>query len=219
MTDGPLTRLYLVRHCDVRNPKGVLYGHLPDFPLSDKGVRQAHLLGEFFAGKPVRRIYASPLERAQETAAIIASHLDGVTIETTNELIEARFGLYLQGVKPKQVLWRRPLWLIHMARPGLLRRDEAVGEMAARVRVPLTRLLRDFPGEGGICISHGDPIQAFSVETDGLPPRSLHRLQCAKGGMIELTYDGSRLVNKTYRPPERIGAPAAPSAPAVTSHA
>ena len=34
------TRLHLVRHCDVRNPRGVLYGHLPDFPLSEKGVRR-----------------------------------------------------------------------------------------------------------------------------------------------------------------------------------
>src|SRR5579884_1339049 len=42
VTAATHTRLYLVRHCDVRNPRGVLYGHLPEFPLSDKGVRQAH---------------------------------------------------------------------------------------------------------------------------------------------------------------------------------
>ncbi|MFN2569766.1 MAG: histidine phosphatase family protein [Candidatus Dormibacteria bacterium] len=209
MPSPPLTRLHLVRHCEVRNPQGVLYGHLPGFPLSDKGVQQAHALGEYFAARSVGRILSSPLERAQQTAAIIAAHLDGATVDTTEELIEARFGHYLQGVKPRDVPWRRPLWMVHMVRPGLLPQDERIAEMAGRVRAPLLRLLRAHPGEGGICISHGDPIQAFSVETDGLPARALHRLQCAKGGVIELTYEGETLVNKTYLSPERLGAPAA----------
>jgi len=208
----PVARLYLVRHCDVRNPEGVLYGHLPNFPLSEKGVGQAHALGRYFAGRPIRRIYSSPLERAQETASIIASHLDGVDIETTDELVEARFGFHLQGVKPKQVPWRRPLWFVHMARPGLLPQDEHIGEMAARVRAPLLRLLRDFPGGSGICISHGDPIQAFAIEADGRSDRALHRLECAKGGLLELTYEDGTLVNKTYRSPESIGVLSAPGA-------
>src|SRR3981189_3641207 len=88
------TTLHLVRHCDVENPEGVLYGHLPGFRLSEKGVRQAHALGEFFAERPVREIYASPLERAQQTAHIIASYFENVPVVTTPELVEARFGLY-----------------------------------------------------------------------------------------------------------------------------
>ena len=77
MNQAPVsTRLHLVRHCDVRNPEGVLYGHLPDFPLSEKGVRQAHALGRYFASSNGRQIYSSPLERARQTAEIIASYLD-----------------------------------------------------------------------------------------------------------------------------------------------
>jgi broad specificity phosphatase PhoE len=91
-----------------------------------------------------------------------------------------------------------------MVRPGLLRRDEAVRAMAARVRAPLQRLLGDFPGDGGICISHGDPIQAFWVEADGRSDFALHRLQCLKGGMLTLDYEGQRLAAKTYVPPAEI---------------
>src|SRR5260221_1176422 len=112
------TTLHLVRHCDVDNPEGVLYGHLPGFRLSEKGVRQAHALGEHFAGRPVRQIDASPLERAQQTAHIIASYLDNVPVVTTPELVEARFCLYLQGIKPKDVPLERPLWFVHMLWPG-----------------------------------------------------------------------------------------------------
>lgn len=196
-----LTHVYLVRHCDVQNPDGILYGHLPGFGLSEQGVRQAHALGRYFATTNVRQIYSSPLERAQQTAHVIASYLDGVPVTVTPELIEARFGRYLQGVKPRDVLWRRPLWLVHMVRPGLLERDETVEEMAARLSEPINRLLREHPGSGGICVSHGDPIQAYWVKADRRPAFALHRLQCAKGGMLDLEYDDSRLVGKAYRPP------------------
>ena len=163
------TRLHLVRHCDVRNPDGVLYGHLPDFPLSEKGVKQAHALGRYFARSNARQIYSSPLERARQTSEIIASYLDSVPITYTDDLIETRFGLYLQGVPPKQVPWRRPLWLVHMVLPGLLANDESVPALAARVRRPLMQLLADHPGDGGICVSHGDPIQGFWVAAEHRP--------------------------------------------------
>ena len=205
MSEDPAsTRLHLVRHCDVRNPDGVLYGHLPDFPLSEKGVKQAHALGRFFARTKARQIYSSPLERARQTSEIIASHLNSASITYTDDLIETRFGLYLQGVPPKQVPWRRPLWLIHMVLPGLLSNDECVDALAARVRRPLMRLLADHPGEGGICVSHGDPIQGFWVTAEHRPKYALHRLQCAKGGLLELDYEGEELRRLAYLPPARM---------------
>jgi broad specificity phosphatase PhoE len=218
VTEPVRTTLHLVRHCDVHNPDGVLYGHLPGFRLSEKGVRQAHALGHWFAGRPVRQIYASPLERAQQTAHIIASYLDGAPVVTTPELVEARFGEHLQGVRPRDVPWRRPAWFVHMLWPGLIPGDESVSAMAARVRAPLLRLLRDHPGEEGICVSHGDPIQAFWVEAEGRHPWSLHRLQCAKGGVLTLHYEDERLAGKEYRPPEEVGEPVAASPAADASH-
>ena len=200
------TRLYLARHCDVENPEHILYGHLPGFGLSRKGIEQARAMGQFFANTSVRWIYTSPLERATQTANIIDSYLRDVPVETTADLIEAKFGLYVQGVRPRDIPWRRPLWWVHMAWPGLLPMDESVGVMAARVQRQLLRLLREHPGDSGICISHGDPIQAFWVQADGRPPYALHRLQCAKGGMLVLDYTGQNLQHLEYWPPQRIAA-------------
>ncbi|MDQ2961383.1 MAG: histidine phosphatase family protein [Candidatus Dormibacteraeota bacterium] len=207
MSSAQRTRVYLARHCDVRNPQGVLYGHLPDFPLSEKGVVQAHAMGAYLASSTARTIFASPLERAQQTAQIIAEHIPGAEIITTDDLVEARFGLYLQGVRPKEVPRKRPLWLVHMVRPGLLSNDETVSAMAARVQRPIDRILESTPVDGGICVSHGDPIQAFWVRADGRRDWALHRLQCAKGGMLELDYADHRLVRTHYRPPKSTGAP------------
>jgi broad specificity phosphatase PhoE len=201
MSSEQHTRVHLARHCDVRNPRGVLYGHLPDFPLSDRGVRQAHALGRRLAQTSARRIYSSPLLRAQQTAEIIAEHIQGSSVTTTTDLVEARFGYYLQGVRPRDVPLRRPLWLIHMVWPGLLPNDETVSEMAARVERPIQHILQTSPGDGGICVSHGDPIQAFWVRHSGRRAWALHRLQCAKGGMLELDYRDGILSSTVYRPP------------------
>lgn len=186
----------------MRNPEGVLYGHLPNFPLSDRGVQQAHAQGRFLATTGATHIHASPLLRAQQTAEIVAGHIGGATITTTVDLVEARFGHYLEGIKPAQVPWRRPLWMIHMVRPGLLPNDETVEQMAARVERPIRHILATAREQGGILVSHGDPIQAFWVHALGRPSWALHRLQCAKGGMLLLDYTRGQLGDIEYRPPE-----------------
>jgi broad specificity phosphatase PhoE len=202
-------RLYLVRHCDVANPHGVLYGYLPGFGLSAKGLSQAESLGQRLGGQPVRVIRTSPLERARQTTSIIARHLDNPEVVVDDDLVEARFGLYLQGIRYAQVPWRRPLWWVHMVYPGLLRRDERVSAMAGRVERSLERLLESVGDGTGVCVSHGDPIQAFWITYLHRHPWALHHLQCAKGGLLALDYESGKLVKVTYVPPQVAAAPPA----------
>jgi broad specificity phosphatase PhoE len=81
------TRVFLARHCDVANPRGVLYGHLPDFPLSEKGVAQAHALGRYLATTGATDIQVSPLLRAQQTAEIVSIRFPGVPLTTSDSLV------------------------------------------------------------------------------------------------------------------------------------
>lgn len=211
-------RLFLVRHADVANPHRVLYGHLPGFPLSPRGVEQAEATGRYLSSQPIRIIRTSPLERAQQTATIIAAHLGSPPVVADEDLIEARFSRYLQGIPYAEVPWRRPLWWVHMARPGLLRRDETVATMAARVERALLRALDEAGSGAAVCVSHGDPIQALWVRHLARPVWALHRLQCAKGGLLALDYVGRRLSRLTYVPPESQSAPS-PSPAADASQA
>jgi broad specificity phosphatase PhoE len=76
-----------VRHAEVENPEGVVYGRLAGFHLSAAGREHAARIGALMASAPVSAVYASPLERAQETArALAAPH--GFDIETDERLIE-----------------------------------------------------------------------------------------------------------------------------------
>jgi len=204
-----ITTCYLARHCDVANPEGILYGHLPNFPLSAKGRGQATVMGRYLAEAGLSAIYASPLERAQETAAVLASELSPPPpVLIRPGLVEAEFGLYLQGTRFKDVVWRKPRWWVHVVWPGLVPGDESMAAMAARVGAVIQEGVKEHRGGSFACVSHGDPIQAFWATSEGRLPWALHRLQCAKGGLLELTYRGSRLTAHTYRSPQYLAATA-----------
>ena len=82
------TIVHLLRHGEVHNPGRVLYGRLPDFHLSDLGREMAETVGVHLGDHDVTVVVASPLDRAQETAAPIAS-AHGISIITDTRVIEA----------------------------------------------------------------------------------------------------------------------------------
>src|SRR5215470_7221037 len=75
LEDRCMTRVYLVRHADVENPRHLLYGHLPGFPLSEHGRAQAAAVGRWLSDRGLKRIIHSPLERAAETARLMCEQL------------------------------------------------------------------------------------------------------------------------------------------------
>ena len=82
------TRVHVVRHGEVDNPTGVLYGRLPGYHLSDKGRAQAQAVADALAERDIVAVIASPLERAQETAGPIAAK-HGLPVDTDPDLIES----------------------------------------------------------------------------------------------------------------------------------
>ena len=79
--------IHLVRHGEVYNPEGILYGRLPGFHLSELGQRMAAAAAGELAGHPIAALYASPLQRAQESAAPWSAKF-GLDIVTEERLIE-----------------------------------------------------------------------------------------------------------------------------------
>lgn len=77
-----------MRHGHVRNPNNILYGRLPGFHLSDLGVQQAQAAGEWLADKPITAIYSSPMERARQTAAIVAAAHEDISPVVDERIIE-----------------------------------------------------------------------------------------------------------------------------------
>ena len=103
--------VHLVRHGQVHNPDGVLYGRTPGFGLSELGRRMAQRLAEHFADVPLVHLVSSPLQRAQETIAPIAAahpelevHIDDRVVEAANVFEGRSFG------KRNEILLRPSSW-------------------------------------------------------------------------------------------------------------
>ena len=88
MSGDERTVVHLLRHGEVFNPDGVLYGRLPGYVLSDLGQVMATRAAAALANNDVTAVIASPMERAQQTAQPIAAK-HGLTIQTEPLLIEA----------------------------------------------------------------------------------------------------------------------------------
>ncbi|MCS7059805.1 MAG: histidine phosphatase family protein [Anaerolineae bacterium] len=82
-----VTDLYLVRHGHPLLNTGIAYDRPPGPPLSEVGRAEARLAGMYLASRGVQRLYTSPLDRAQATAALIGAEtgLPAVVVEALAE--------------------------------------------------------------------------------------------------------------------------------------
>src|ERR1700739_4626888 len=84
---GTTATVHLVRHGEVHNPDGVLYGRLPGFGLSETGRLMAKAGADSRRGGEGPLLRSSPRERAVETAEPIAAEF-GLPVEGDERLIE-----------------------------------------------------------------------------------------------------------------------------------
>jgi probable phosphoglycerate mutase len=209
------TRVYLIRHADVENPRRLLYGHLDGFQLSALGRAQAAAVGDQLRSANLKRIVHSPLARALETAQVINSRLATPAIlEADPELREAEFSRYLQGLPYWQIPVRRPLWFVHKAKRGLLPGDEAIDQLGGRVLSVVKRLAAEHPGEAMAVVSHADPLQAAWILLDGRAhnERELYRKVVDRAGALRVDLEGDKPVAWEYIPPPKVGNPASAAA-------
>jgi len=195
------TTVHLMRHGEVFNPTGVLYGRLPGFRLSDAGEGMARTAAAWFAERDVTYLVASPLERAQQTAQPIADAL-GLAIATDERLIEAgnsfegkTFGVGDGSMKHPENWWRlrnpwKPSW------------GEPYREIAARMLGAVATARDAARGHEAVCVSHQLPIWTVRLHLEG---RSyLHdprKRECGLASVTSLVYDDDRLVRLEYAEP------------------
>src|SRR2546426_9951787 len=135
----PPTIVLLVRHALTPTTGAILPGRAKGLHLSDEGRRQADAVARRLAALPkIAAIYASPLERARETATAIA-RARGLALRIERGLIELDVGAWT-GRSLKRVA-RRPEWRAVQRPPRGLRlpRGGAVTEMQGRIRAAVAR--------------------------------------------------------------------------------
>jgi broad specificity phosphatase PhoE len=195
------TVVHLLRHGEVDNPTGVLYGRLPDFHLSEAGVLMAKRAADALAGLDVVALFSSPLERALETAAPIAERF-ALDVAVDDRLIEAsnRFEGRTFGVGDGAL--RHPSnWLL-VSNPFRPSWGEPYVELAARMLAAVAAARDAARGHEVVCVSHQLPIWTVRrrIERKRLWHDPRHR-QCALGSLTSLIFDGDEVVDLRYSEP------------------
>lgn len=197
-----ITVVHLLRHGEVHNPNHVLYGRLPGYHLSVNGRAMAAAAADYFDGHPVAAVFASPLERAQETAQPVAERL-GLPITTDERLIESMNVLEGKSVSLAS-LAVNPLNWKYLWNPFTPSWGEPYHEVVARVRQVVDRAREAARGQEAVCVSHQLPIWVSRLAAEDR--RLWHNpntRQCALGSVTSLTFDGDQLTGVSYAVPPR----------------
>ena len=187
------------------NTAGVLAGWTPGVALDDHGRTQTEALGGRLAAAaiPVVRIVASPLQRCQETAAILVEKAaPGIPVEPDDRLGEARYGAWT-GRKLSE-LAKEDLWRVVQDQPSAVRfpeGDEYPGEsmagMQARALDAVRSIDAQVEAEHGkqaiwIAVSHGDVIKAVLADAAGAHLDQFQRIQVEPASVSVVHYTARR---------------------------
>ena len=197
--------LLLIRHGEnefVKTSK--LPGRLPGIHLNERGQKQAQALGDALKEVPIKAIYSSPLERAMETAAPIASaHMLEIMHEP--DLMDTNVGSW-EG-KSLKVLRLTKLWRIVQNAPSRFRfpDGESFVESQARYVSALERIIKKHnkPQDMIAVVFHADPIKLVVAHFLGMPLDHFQRLSCDTGSLTAMyaSESGANLIKLNQRPP------------------
>lgn len=195
------TIVHLMRHGEVHNPEGVLYGRLADYHLSDLGVQMAERVAESLTGRDVTHLVASPLERAQETAQPSAKALkldittDPRVIEAGNRFEGRTFGVGDGALKRPQNWWLlrnpfKPSW------------GEPYVEIATRMQAAIADARDAARGHEALIVSHQLPVWTARMALEGR--RFFHdprKRLCSLASLTSVTFEDDRFVSLSYTEP------------------
>jgi len=195
------TVVHLLRHGEVHNPTGVLYGRLPGYHLSELGLKMADRIAEHLTGEDITHLVSSPLERAQQTAAPTATaldlpvHIDDRIIEAGNVFEGKTFGVGDGAL-------HRPAHWVHLRNPLRPSWGEPYKEISRRMLAAMADARDVARGHEALLVSHQLPI--WTTRSFATGRRLWHdprKRQCSLASLTSFTYDSDDLVSVAYEEP------------------
>lgn len=195
------TVVHVLRHGEVHNPEGILYGRLPGFLLSAIGHRMATAAADALAGHDITHLAASPLDRAQETAKPFAE-LFGLDIHSDDRLVEADNFFAGRRLGVGYGVLRRPTAWPRLRNPFTPSWGEPYAQIAVRMFAALQDVRSAADGHEAVIVSHQLPIWTLRRHVEG--KRLWHNpanRQCGLASLTSFTFADLRVVDVAYQEP------------------
>jgi len=198
----PANRLHFVRHGEVFNPEGVLYERIPGFHLSDLGHQMAAAAASQLASenRQIARLFASPLQRTQESAAPMAKEF-GLEIENEPKVIEPwnKFAGYRMGGR---AVLKKPSLALHLYNPQKPSWGEPYKEIAQRMTDAALNAWSSVDAGDVVLVSHQLPIWMLYRSSQGLAlPHDPRNRRCSLSSITSFEVVDGKLVEVDYREP------------------
>ncbi|QPK94041.1 histidine phosphatase family protein [Actinomyces sp. zg-332] len=201
------TIIHVLRHGEVENPEGILYGRLKGYSLSTLGKKMAQMVADEFKKRPeiqISRIIASPLLRTQQTAKPISKAYN-VPIETDIRLIEA--GNHFEGIavnkNPK--LLASPKYWKYFHNPIRPSWGEPYIDIADRMLKVVKETQKNNAGQEILLVSHQLPIWCLRKYLEKKPLAHLPwQRECSLASVTTLIFENNTLVGIKYWEPAAV---------------
>jgi broad specificity phosphatase PhoE len=195
------TIVHVLRHGEVHNPAGVLYGRLPGYRLSPLGEQMAKVAAQSLDGHDVTHLVASPLERAQQTAEPFAAQFK-LDVAVDDRLIESDNWFEGKVIGVGDGVLRNPRYWHQLRNPFTPSWGEPYNLIAARMYAAVLAAREAAEGHEAVCVSHQLPIWTLRrhLERKRLwhDPR---RRECALASLTSFHFDGVNLAGIGYSEP------------------
>jgi broad specificity phosphatase PhoE len=197
MIKGMSSIVHVIRHGEVENPEKILYGRQPGWRLSQRGEEMAQVVADWSKSIDLGALHASPLQRAQETAAPIA-RAHSLDITTDEKLIEA--GNIFEGKKfelGSGVLKHPSSWK-HLVNPWKPSWGEPYEEQISRMLAAVFQVRDAAQGRDAIVVSHQLPIWILRSAIEGR--RLIHdprKRQCTLASVTSIHFDDQAMISGT----------------------
>lgn len=201
-TDTVRTVVHLLRHGEVHNPEGILYGKLPGYGLSERGRNMAQLVADHVSCRDVTVVASSPLQRARETAEPFLATFE-VPLRVDDRLVEADNSFEGRNMNDGASYLDPRLWhlFVNPFRPSW---GEPYRRIAARMLAVVDAARDAARGHEAVLVSHQLPVW---MARSALERRRLwhdpRKRQCRLASLTTLTYEEDHLLSVSYSEPAR----------------
>ena len=197
MIRGMSSIVHVIRHGEVENPEKILYGRQPGWRLSQRGQEMAQVIADWSKSIDLGALHASPLQRAQETAAPIA-RAHSLDITTDEKLIEAANIFEGQKFELGSGVLKHPSSWKYLVNPWKPSWGEPYEEQISRMLAAVFQARAAAQGKDAIVVSHQLPIWILRSAIEGR--RLIHdprKRQCTMASVTSIYFDDEAMISGT----------------------
>ena len=194
-----LTKIHFIRHGKTDNPHNIVKGILNSFQLTTCGKNEVKKIGKYLSNKPINYIFHSPVKRTEQTAKIIHSFFPEAKLKSDKRLIEWQTDW--QGYKITDIKKMPEMqWEIYKKDPVKFTKGVKAAQIARQMHGFVKEILKKYPGQEIIAVSHGDPIKLLRclLET-GKISSHFHRYKTTQPSINTMIFNDKHFKKTIYK--------------------